>query len=226
MELAIDTSTAYGSICLSGEGRLVAELTWRAEQSHTRQLVPAIDWLMRQQGVTPSQIKALFVAKGPGSFTGLRIAFSTVKGLALVNGAPVAAVGTLDAYAYAHAACALPVCASIPVGRGEVAAATFRLHDGQWQQVTLEHLTTIERLAAETQERTLFCGDLTEAQRHLLRGCLGDKAALPPPAALLPRAGLLAERGWQELQAGHTEDPATLQPLYLRQPSITAPKKV
>ena len=82
MELAIDTSTDFASISLSCEGKTIAELTWHSGQNHTVELVPNITHLLNQTKLSPQSLGAIFVAKGPGSFNGLRVGMSTAKGFA------------------------------------------------------------------------------------------------------------------------------------------------
>ncbi len=83
MELAIDTSTEIAGIALSSQGEIVAELTWHAGQSHTTELVPNLICILEQTKLNLKDINGVIVAKGPGSFNGLRVGMSFAKGLAL-----------------------------------------------------------------------------------------------------------------------------------------------
>jgi tRNA threonylcarbamoyladenosine biosynthesis protein TsaB len=69
MELAIDTSTDFCSIGLSHRGEIVAELTWHTRQNHTVELVPNIDRLFKQTDTSSGDLEAIFLARGPGSFS-------------------------------------------------------------------------------------------------------------------------------------------------------------
>src|SRR4030043_300257 len=143
MELAIDTSTNFCSIGLSRQGETIAELTWRSEQSHTVELVPNIVRLLNQAKITPQSLRAVFVAKGPGSFNGLRVGISTAKGLALALSIPLVGISTLEVEAYPFAFTKLPICPIHNAGRGEIAAAVYQLK-GTWQCLTSEHITTTD----------------------------------------------------------------------------------
>ncbi len=79
MELAIDTSTHVAGIALSSEGEVAAELTWHAGQNHTAELMPNLIDLLNRTRVNLSDIDALIVAKGPGSFNGLRVGMSAAN---------------------------------------------------------------------------------------------------------------------------------------------------
>jgi tRNA threonylcarbamoyl adenosine modification protein YeaZ len=103
MQLAIDTSTDIASLALVKDDQLIAELTWRCGQNHTIQLLPNLEYLLRQAKLDLRSVNGIIVARGPGSFNGLRVGLSTAKGLAFSLGIPVVAVSTLEAEAYQHA---------------------------------------------------------------------------------------------------------------------------
>jgi tRNA threonylcarbamoyladenosine biosynthesis protein TsaB len=81
-------------------------------------------------------------------------------------------------------------------------------------------LTTLDELCAKIETRTFFCGEIDAQAAKLLREYLGEKAVVASPASSLRRAGYLAELGWQRLERGEVDDPATLVPIYLRHPPI------
>jgi len=80
MELAIDTSSAIVSIALSHKGGVLASLTWQTTQNHTIELLPNLVCLLQQAKVELGSIDAIIVAKGPGSFNGLRVGITLLKG--------------------------------------------------------------------------------------------------------------------------------------------------
>jgi len=210
------------SLALAHRGQLRAELTWHAGQNHTAELVPNLIYLLGQQKVKPRELEAVAVAKGPGSFNGLRVAMSTAKGLAFALSIPLVGISTLEAQAYAHAPSGLTICPLLNAGRGEVAAALFRGRGG-WHRLLEEQITTIEALSAMIREETIFCGEIVPEMAQELKERLGERAVLAGPASVR-RAGYLAELAWQRLERGQWDDPATLQPLYLRRPSVTTPR--
>ncbi len=101
--LAVETSTLAGGVALLDGERLVAEYLLDVGIAHSERLMAAVDRVLSDARWTMRDLAGLAVAVGPGSFTGLRIAVSTVKGLALALGLPIAAVPTLDAMAAAAA---------------------------------------------------------------------------------------------------------------------------
>jgi len=92
MELSIDTSSSTVSVALSRKGRIVALLTWQTTQNHTIELLPNLVCLLQQSKVELGSIEAIIVAKGPGSFNGLRVGISTAKGLASALNIPLLGV--------------------------------------------------------------------------------------------------------------------------------------
>ena len=223
MEISIDTSNETASIALSDSGYVTAELTWRAGQNHGTELLPNIDHLLDK--TDSSMIKGVIVAIGPGSFNGLRVGLATAKGLALSFNAPLVGISTLEVEAYQHALHSEPICPIFNAGRGEIAAALFANKDGKWQKLMDEHITKIDELCAKLKNKTIFCGQITEEIASQLKGYLGEKAIIAEGVLLLRRAGYLAELGAKRLANGEEDNPATLQPLYLRKPAITMKKQ-
>jgi len=218
--LAIDTATQVPSLALYDGERVVAEETWRTANGHTVELVPSLVHMMERQRISPSELKGVAVALGPGSFTGLRIGLGVAKGLALTLAIPLIGIPTLDALVYAQGRERGPVCAVLQAGRGRVSAAFYRRRQGQWQQQGDYHLTSWGDLCAEIETRTFFCGEIDAQAAALLRERLGEKSTVASPASSLRRAGYLAELGWQRLERGQVDDPATLAPIYPRHPPI------
>ncbi len=221
MELAIDTSTAIASLALSVKGEVQAELTWHAGRSHTTELMPTIVHLLHLAKVEIEDMQGIIVAKGPGSFTGVRVGVSTAKGLCFALGVPLVGISTLEVEAFAHAATSLPVCPILGAGRGEIAAALFQMQGEKWARLTTEHITNVDDLCSEIEHQTIFCGEIPPEVAQRLKHRLGSKAIILQGGASLRRAGFLAQLGWRRLEAKDFDDPATLQPLYLRKPAVT-----
>lgn len=224
MLLAIDTSTNTASLALLEDNKLVAELNWLSEQNHTTQLLTHINQLLKQPGVEIQDLSAVSVARGPGSFNGLRVGLGTAKGLALGLKIPLVGISTLEVEAYQHAEGGLPICPILNAGRGEIATAIYQRKGGRWRQLRAEHISTVKALGAEISGQTIFCGEFVEAIAVELKRMLGQKAIIPPPSGI-QRASYLARLGAKRLAAGDSDDLASLQPLYLRRPSITKPKR-
>lgn len=226
MELAIDTSTRVAGLALSNKGALIAEITWHAGRNHTVEIIPNMISLLDQCKAHIRDIESIVVAKGPGSFNGLRVALASAKGLAFALGIQLVGVSTLEVMAFPYADSGLPVCPILHAGRSEISTALFRKRKGRWERLTSEHITTIDDLCAQVGERTIFCGEIGVEWGMQLEQKLGGKALIAKGSAEFRRAGYLAELGWQRIELGDFDDPFTLQPLYLKSPAITVSRKV
>jgi tRNA threonylcarbamoyladenosine biosynthesis protein TsaB len=138
MILAINSSTAQYSIALiTPDGIIAAEYMVIPENNTFTGFIPAIDMLLSSTGYDISGIKAVAAAKGPGSFTGLRVGLSAAKGIAYSRGIPLIAVSSLEAIASPLSFIDMPVCAMIASRRDEVFYAIFR-KDGDGLVMTSE----------------------------------------------------------------------------------------
>lgn len=224
MQLTIDTSTDTASIAIVQNSEVIAELAWRCRENHTVELLPRLARLLDETKVALQSASGIIVAKGPGSYTGLRVGISIAKGLAFSLNIPIVGISTLEAEAYQYTGTGFPICPIFNAGRGEIATAIYQKKRNKWCQLTAEHITTIEALCSRITAKTIFCGEFTPVIDAQLKKQLKQKAMLLPSGTLSCRARSLAELGLKRLEAGDYDDPATLQPLYLRHPSITKPK--
>ena len=218
--LAIDTATRTASLALYDGERVCAEETWLSRNQHTVELMPSLVRMLERQGIGPQDLRGIAVALGPGSFTGLRVGLSVAKGLALALSIPLVGIPTLDVLAYAQPARHSPLCAVVRAGRGRVCAALYRRRRGRWRRQGDYRIATIAELCAEVEGRTFFCGEIGVQEAQLLRERLGERAVVASPASSLRRAGYLAELGYERLERGEVDDPATLSPIYLHRPKI------
>jgi tRNA threonylcarbamoyl adenosine modification protein YeaZ len=222
--LAIDTSTETASLAIVQESQVLAELTWHCQQNHSVELMPNINRLLEQSGASLKSLSGIIVAMGPGSFNGLRVGVSTAKGLAFSLEVPLVGISTLEAAAYQYAEIGFPVCPVFNAGRGEIAAAIYQKKGNNWQQVIAEHITTVDNLSLQITTKTIFCGEAALVIFEQIKEKLGPKAIIPPLVSRMRRAAFLAELGIKRLEVGDRDQPATLQPIYLRRPPITKPK--
>lgn len=237
MLLAIDTSTDLASVALWSDGTVRAEQTWRSARNHTRELMPAVDALLRhaveplrrsEVALDPAAIvDAVAVAIGPGSYSGLRVGVSAAKGLALALDRPLVGISTLAVQAYGCFVAAGPVWAVLPGGGRELAVAGYRRHADRWLELVPPRLATadqlLDELARPVEAIPTVCGELPPALEALIRGRLRDRVIIAPAALRARRAGWLAALAADRLARGERDDIARLEPIYLRRPSITPP---
>jgi tRNA threonylcarbamoyladenosine biosynthesis protein TsaB len=226
MQLAIDTSTEIASLALLEGQEIISEMTWKCGLNHSVEMFPRLDFLIQKAGSDIHQTDCVFVALGPGSFNGLRVGVAAAKSLAFSLGAKLIGISTLEVAAYPFSQSGFQVCAIQNAGREEVAAAIFRQKGRIWSKTAAEHLATLPALAAEIREKTLFCGEFNAAAGVQIRKLLKTRAVLANPASRLRRAGCLAALGRERLERADYDDPAILQPIYLRRPPITERKRI
>ncbi len=219
MLLAIDTSTAVASVALY-DGQVRAEHTWRAGQNHTSQLLPRVRELLDEAGAGVSDLKAVGVALGPGSFNGLRVGLATAKLLGFSLGLPVVGIDTLEATAHQHREAAPLVRPLYDAGRGQVATALYATLGGDLREVEPPRIAELGEVVARVIEPTLFCGEIKESWAEEIARSAGPLAKLVSPAGAVRRAGYLAELAWVRWRAGRVADLVSLQPLYLRRPPV------
>jgi len=214
---AIDTSTALGSVALFEDGVKIAEDAHRVSNAHGESLLPMVDALFARVGWRPADVGRWGVGVGPGSFTGVRIAVATAKGIVIATGAELVGVTALDAVAFGLEA-SDAVASVLDAMKGEV-----------FLQVRLRGRLVISPENVARSEATSRLGSIRCA-RMIVAGGAGDvidASALPfeiarraDPPHDAPRAtsvGFLAI-------ARPPDDADAVEPLYVRAPDITRPR--
>lgn len=214
MLLAIDTSTQRIGGALYDGVQVLFETVWISNNRHTTDLAPAIADMLAKAQLKASDLQAVAVALGPGSFTGLRIGLALAKGLALAHHIPVIGIPTLDALAVAQPVTAGAMAAVLKAGRGRLAVSWYEAAGQTWKSLNKIECFTPQELVQVIERPTVVCGELTEEERRLMSR-KRKTIQLASPAQSLRRPGYLAELGWQRLQAGNPDDPATISPIYL-----------
>jgi tRNA threonylcarbamoyladenosine biosynthesis protein TsaB len=212
--LAIDTSTRTVGLALYDGTQVVFESTWVSKDHHTVELAPAVADALQKSGISAAGLGALAVATGPGSFTGLRIGMALAKGIALAQHLPLIGVPTLDALAAAQPLSDLPLAALLRAGRGRLAVGWYQAQEAGWRSIRNVEVLTPQDLAQRLQTPTLVCGELTKEERQMLQH-KQKNVVLASPVQSLRRPSFLAGLAWTRWQAGQTDDPVSLAPIYL-----------
>jgi tRNA threonylcarbamoyladenosine biosynthesis protein TsaB len=211
--LAIDTATQSVGIALHDGNQLIAEHYWISQRYHTMQLAPEIALMLRRAEKTAAGLTALAVAKGPGSYTGLRIGMALAKGLALAHNLRMVGIPTLDIIAHSQPQRPEPMLALIQAGRKRLAGMWYKWGSAVWEPQSELRNYSWEEMIDRLEEDTYFCGEIDPAGRSILEN--DPYAILAPPALSVRRPGFLAELGWQRMRSGKTDDPSELVPVYL-----------
>lgn len=231
MLLALDTATTTASLAVYDltEQTLLAELTWEARRRQTQDLLAMAQQVLAQLDLTPQQLTALAVTTGPGSFTGVRIGISTVKGIALGLPTPPRVVGVPTlCVTVAPWFSVMPslqpaglLCAVIHAGRGRYNWVNFTPAQSLWRPTAADHhtgsATELAAAFAPCAPHSILCiGEVDQA----LTDAIGDQEHVTVVDAVSGwrRAGHLARLGARYFAAGVEDKLNTLEPLYLRAP--------
>jgi len=224
--IAIETSSRHGSVAVALGPDLLAEETFPTDQEHARELLPALDRLCRAQGWSPDEIAHCYVSIGPGSFTGLRVAVTFARHLALATGAKICAVPTLDAVAENCAA--LPdapehLAVVFDAKRGQVFAAVFARRGGSsagvaksaYDRIVEPCMIEPDALLATAPRPIAVVGEGIDHHRAAIEA---SGAALLDRTLWRPRAANVHRLGWGLAEQGRFTPARELVPFYLRRP--------
>lgn len=178
MILGIDTATDTMSVALSNEGQIMGEITTNLKKNHSVRLLPAISELLTECGVTVKDLTKIAVAKGPGSYTGLRIGVTVAKTLAWDLGIPIVGVSSLEVLAKSGGLFSGKIVALMDARRENVYAGVYLYDDGLISVLPDQHIALSELLThfSGTTEKILFVGAIPENLRDIITGTLGQHA--------------------------------------------------
>lgn len=217
--LALDTATEACSAALLHQGQVYhhAEVIPR---EHAQRLLPMIEDLLQQAHIQLQQVDALVFGRGPGAFTGVRIATGMVQGLGFATGKPVIGISNLAALAQRalreHAA--TQVCAAIDARMDEVYWGCYQAHNGVMQLLGSE--------VVSAPEQVMLAPELSEPVGAGTGWQYAERLAVPVTQSwpqMLPDAVDLLSLALPEWQAGRVLDAADAQPVYLRD-QVATPK--
>jgi len=217
--LGVDTSTRTGSVALLEKDTVVAEIQVTSSDTHAKRLMSAIDLTLGMAGMGVDECDGFAVTTGPGSFTGLRIGISVVKGLSFATGKAVTGVSTLEALAYQFPWFPDLVCPMLDARKEEVYTALYTCgRDGTWETVASDCAVRPRHWLSELKGSYLFVGNGATAYRSLIKEILGPRAQFAPPYANAPRASVVACVGLEQINRGEVVAVEDLVPRYIRKP--------
>ncbi len=214
--LALETSTMLGGVAIADENGLIAEIRLNVKTTHSERMMTAIDWALKQSGVTLDAIDAVAAASGPGSFTGLRIGLATAKGLCYAAGKPLVLIPTLEALAWNFPYCKHPVCVMLDARKGEVYAALFLWKEDRFVTLVPETAMRPEDLLRDGDGPVVLAGEGAMRYWDRILSALGERALAAPLHKMVPSPANIALLGVQKARRSEYADPATAEPLYVR----------
>ncbi|BCS95809.1 tRNA (adenosine(37)-N6)-threonylcarbamoyltransferase complex dimerization subunit type 1 TsaB [Desulfoluna limicola] len=214
--LAVDTSTLSCGVAVADEGGLLSESLFTSKQTHSRHLLGMVEETLLRSGLALSDLDGFSVTRGPGSFTGLRIGMSVVKGLAEVAGKPVAGISTLEALARGAVLANKPILAMVDARKGEVYAALYA-PDGKGGVAELSSPEAVspEALLSRIDGDVLCVGTGAVAYREAIEEALGEKALFAAECNTI-RPSVVASLAFEAFRRNDIVSAAAVSPLYLR----------
>lgn len=212
VRLAVDTSTPTGSVAVARGAEVVARAVLTRQAAHASGLVPAVDEVLGAAGVERRAVDAVVVGEGPGSFTGVRVAAATAKGLSRALGRPLWAVSSLAAEALARDGA--PVRYALFDARAErVYGACYGVGSARIETLVEPHAAELRDLLEDVPAGAVFCGDGAEKHRALIEGAGFEVAPADEDAC---RADGLIRYLDRHPEAEPVEDPGAWEPAYVR----------
>ena len=203
---------------------LLAEYILPSGSSRYSGLMPSLDDLLTKAGLMAQELGGLIVAVGPGSFTGIRIGLSIIKGLSESLDIPVVGVPTLEAMANQLSCLDENICPLVASRKGEIFTALFRWSKrGELLRVKKDTCIKITEISIMLEAKTVFIGNNLAQQGPVLKRLLGANTLLAASNLWTLRASSVGIVGLRRLRKGESDNSSELVPLYLRGADIRPP---
>jgi len=193
--LAIDTSTNVLGVGLVSDNKVIGEYITNIKRNHSTRVLPAIEYLLNDCGIDKSQIEKVVVAKGPGSYTGLRIGVTIGKTLAWTLKIPLVGVSSLMTMASSARYFNGYISPIIDARRGFIYTGLYEFENDSIQSVEQDRYISIEEWAYRLKDKTkpiLFVGNDVSIHEDSLKAILDNQAHYAPITIQIPRPGELA----------------------------------
>jgi len=206
----------YCSVAIISSTGCISEHSLISSITHSKRLLAAIHAIMQECELEWSDLDGLAVCLGPGSFTGLRIGLTTVKGIAMATGLPLLGVSSLEALASQLPHCNMNICPILDARKQEVYTALYQTATGQLTTEMEPSVIGIEKLTEAITKPTLFTGDGVAVYKEIISTRLAELACFAPPQLIFPRAAALGSLALAQFKTQNFLDPASAAPLYIR----------
>lgn len=218
--LAVDTSATSASVCVAQENKIIGEFSINTALTHSQTLVPMIEQVTKNTGVSLDAIEAVAVNAGPGSFTGVRIGVAAVKGIAFARDLPCVSVSTLESMAYNMLNNDCVVCAVMDARCSQVYNAMFKVSGNVVTRLTDDRALSLSDLKQDLQnynEKIVLVGDGAVICSEFLENSL-ENVVLASMNIRVQTASSVACAAFEKINKGETISAEKLMPVYLRLP--------
>lgn len=214
--LGVDTSTKYAGVAVIENETMLAKSTLKFMASHSEKLLPEIAHLLEIMEIPLDSIDYYAVTVGPGSFTGLRVGISTVKGLAFVTGKNVIPVSSLEVIARGFPYLDYSICPLLDARKKEVYSAVFKWKNQSLIRIREDAVSGLEQLQEWIDDNTLFVGEGANIYKDKLIELFAEKAIFAEPFYGIPSPEIVALIGLERAKKGIFVSAKELKPCYLR----------
>lgn len=217
--LAVDSSGTVASVAIVEDNNLISEYTINYKKTHSQTLLPMLDDMIKITETELTDIDGIAVAKGPGSFTGLRIGAATVKGLALALDKPIVGVSTIEGLAMNLFGVKSFICPLMDARRNQVYTGLYRFEKDALIEIKEPMAIGIEeviRLLNELGESVIFMGDGVDVYKDVIEKGIEVSYEFAPAHLNKQRAAAVAVCGMKYLKQGGAQSADTFAPDYLR----------
>jgi tRNA threonylcarbamoyladenosine biosynthesis protein TsaB len=214
--LAVDTATTSCSVAIVDKTSLLSEFTLDKEETHSKHLMDMIKAALRMAGLNCSDLDGFSVTRGPGSFTGLRIGISTIKGLAVASEKPVVGVSSLEALAFQVSYSRDLICSILDARKGEVYFSRYRFLNGHLKKQTKERVSSPDQAVDDLNESCLFVGNGALLYKEMILEKMGKFAFFAPMIQNTIRASTIAYLSMAKFENNDTDDIEKILPYYIR----------
>lgn len=160
--LGIDTSTMAANVAVLEDDKLICEYSVNTKKTHSQKLMPMMENMLNLSDIDITEIDAIGICVGPGSFTGLRIGMATAKAMAHVNNLPIIGVNSLEILGENMNLCSKKICSILDAQRNQVYTAKYILEDNKIKEVEEVSIAQIDNLLQEleaTKEEWVIIGE-------------------------------------------------------------------
>ena len=216
--LALDSTAVVASVALCNDGTPIAQFTVKNGNTHSETLLPMVESVLKTAGITVDDVDLFACSVGPGSFTGVRIGVSTVKGLAFGKNKPCVAVSTLEALAENLIPAKGILCPVMNARRGQVYNALFRYENGTLVRLCADRALAVSELEEELLamgEPVFFSGDGVDEIKRLATRIVPEGIC---DLLVDQNAVSVAKCAHKAYLQGEICTDAELKPIYLRLP--------